>query len=191
MFLFTVAGVWGLVALKLADEEFLPFSYERYAAELQKDNSILAVAGYTRITTAPLQQSIAELRKATKRIAKQQKELKGYYGFELKDFLYRLSQKRALNDRLLMAERAFTDSDGLPGRHWYKHLIYGPSKHNDYVSTSFPAVYDSLQNAISLNTSNAWFAVQREVWRISRAITRVAQVLYGELSRGKLVLNCT
>eukprot|EP01018_Ginkgo_biloba_P002095 Gb_06073 [translate_table: standard] len=145
-----VAGVWGLVALKLADEEFLPFSYETYADELQSYVTTLerqvkvVVAGHTRITTAPLQQSIAELRNASKRIAKQQKELKGYYGFELKDFLYRLSQKRALNDRLLMAERAFTDSDGLPGRHWYKHLIYGPSKHNDYVSTSFPAVYDSL-----------------------------------------------
>lgn len=30
---------------------------------------------------------------------------------------------RELNDRLMMAERAFTDRDGLPGRSWYKHLV--------------------------------------------------------------------
>lgn len=30
---------------------------------------------------------------------------------------------RELNDRLMMAERAFTDSDGLPGRPSYKHLV--------------------------------------------------------------------
>lgn len=30
---------------------------------------------------------------------------------------------RELNDRLIMAERAFTDDDGLFGRSWYKHLV--------------------------------------------------------------------
>lgn len=30
---------------------------------------------------------------------------------------------RELNDRLMMAERAFTDRDGLTGRSWYKHLV--------------------------------------------------------------------
>lgn len=30
---------------------------------------------------------------------------------------------RELNDRLMMAERAFTDQDGLLGRSWYKHLV--------------------------------------------------------------------
>lgn len=31
----TVASIWGLVALTLADEEFLPFNYMPYALELQ------------------------------------------------------------------------------------------------------------------------------------------------------------
>lgn len=30
---------------------------------------------------------------------------------------------RELNDRLMMAERAFTDRDGLSSRPWYKHLV--------------------------------------------------------------------
>lgn len=30
---------------------------------------------------------------------------------------------RELNDRLMMAERAFTDPDGLFQRTWYKHLV--------------------------------------------------------------------
>lgn len=30
---------------------------------------------------------------------------------------------RELNDRLMMAERAFTDQDGLLGRSWFKHLV--------------------------------------------------------------------
>lgn len=30
---------------------------------------------------------------------------------------------REINDRLMMAERAFTDAEGLSGRPWYKHLV--------------------------------------------------------------------
>lgn len=30
---------------------------------------------------------------------------------------------REVNDRLMMAERGFTDQDGLFGRSWYKHLV--------------------------------------------------------------------
>lgn len=33
--LLTVTGVWGLLALRLADDPILPFNYRPYAAELQ------------------------------------------------------------------------------------------------------------------------------------------------------------
>lgn len=33
------------------------------------------------------------------------------------------SKVRELNDRLMMAERALTDRDGLLERSWYKHLV--------------------------------------------------------------------
>ncbi|PHU09893.1 hypothetical protein BC332_21753 [Capsicum chinense] len=54
---------------------------------------------------------------------------------------------RELNDRLIMTERAFTDRDGLPSRTWYKHLIYAPTRHNDYVSDSFPGISDAIERA--------------------------------------------
>lgn len=34
-----------------------------------------------------------------------------------------LFQKRALNDRLMLAERGFLDVDGLRGHPWFKHLV--------------------------------------------------------------------
>lgn len=33
--MFTVASIWGTVALQLADQEILPFNYVSYADELQ------------------------------------------------------------------------------------------------------------------------------------------------------------
>ena len=47
------------------------------------------------------------------------KEKKGW-GFIRKDEKWKV---REMNDRLMMAERALTDREGLPGRPWYKHLV--------------------------------------------------------------------
>lgn len=30
---------------------------------------------------------------------------------------------RALNDRLMLAERGFLDTEGIKGREWFKHLV--------------------------------------------------------------------
>ncbi|MBA0777504.1 hypothetical protein Gotri_005517, partial [Gossypium trilobum] len=177
-----VASVWGLVALRLADEEFLPFNYHSYALELQKraedlENEISDKG----ITFSPLFKSIEELSKAARKINNQKKEIKeakGWTSMRRNDHV----KVRELNDRLMMAERAFTDRDGLLRRPWYKHLIYAPSRHNDYGSTSFPGIDDAIENAKNLNTAESWHVVQHEVWRVARAVKHASLVLDGKLT---------
>ncbi|KAK9274754.1 hypothetical protein L1049_022006 [Liquidambar formosana] len=177
-----VASIWGLVALRLADEEFLPFNYLSYAYELQKsakdlEDEVLDKA----ISLIPLFKSIEELKIAATNINNQRKaieESKGWASMWKKDPL----KVRELNDRLMMAERAFMDRDGLFGRKWYKHLIYAPSSHNDYGSKSFPGIDDAIEKAKSLNTTESWRFVQHEIWRVSRAVTHASLVLNGKLT---------
>ncbi|KAL4284781.1 hypothetical protein GQ457_16G002970 [Hibiscus cannabinus] len=71
------ASVWGLVALRLADEEFLPFNYHSYTFEIQRlaedlENEISDKG----ITFSPLFKSIEELAKAASNIDNQKKKLK-------------------------------------------------------------------------------------------------------------------
>ncbi|KAG5559266.1 hypothetical protein RHGRI_008979 [Rhododendron griersonianum] len=177
-----VASMWGLVALRLADEEFLPFNYLSYAHELQRSAEELKDQVSDKgITLIPLLKSIEELKKAASNINNQRKEMeekKGWASMRKKDHW----KVRELNDRLMMAERAFTDRDGLSGRPWYKHLIYAPSKHDDYGSTHFPGIADAIEKAKSLNTAESWHFVQHELWRVSRAVTHASLVLNGELT---------
>lgn len=42
------------------------------------------------------------------------------WSFARKDYHTKVKE---VNDRLMMAERAFTDPDGLFHRKWYKHLV--------------------------------------------------------------------
>lgn len=86
-------------------------------------------------------------------------EKKGWASMRKKDHW----KVRELNDRLMMAERAFTDRDGLSGRPWYKHLVGFPFKQlvNSYVIfrclfyfvSVIPTEASSIQKA-SINASN-------------------------------------
>ncbi|KAF6141717.1 hypothetical protein GIB67_027895 [Kingdonia uniflora] len=176
------ASIWGLLALHLLDEKFLPFNYISYANELQRCAKELEdEVSSNGINFIPLYKSIAELKNAATKIDSQRKVLEEstcWTSMWKKDAL----KVRELNDRLMLAERAFTDRDGLTGRPWYKHLIYGPSKYDDYGSKSFPGIDDAISIAKSLKTVESWRTVQHEIWRASRAITHASLVLCGELT---------
>ncbi|XP_071472699.1 N-acetylated-alpha-linked acidic dipeptidase 2 isoform X1 [Marmota flaviventris] len=51
---------------------------------------------------------------------------------------------RIMNDQLMLLERAFIDPLGLPGRQFYRHIIFAPSSHNKYAGESFPGIYDAM-----------------------------------------------
>lgn len=177
-----VASVWGLTALQLADEEFLPFDYLSYAYELQKNAKDLEDEISDKgIRLAPLFESIKRLRDAATKINQERKAIEEnrVWAWKIKKDQEKV---REINDRLMMAERAFTDAEGLSGRPWYKHLIYAPSKHDDYGSSYFPGIDDAIEEARSRSTPESWRSVQHQVWRVSRAVRHVSQVLAGELT---------
>ncbi|KAK4283888.1 hypothetical protein QN277_000792 [Acacia crassicarpa] len=175
------ASVWGLVALWLADEEFLPFDYLSYAKELQiSTKNLESEISNNDINLSPIFKSIRELEEAAKEIEYQRKAIEESRGWIATAWKKDQLRVRELNDRLMMAERAFTDRDGLFGMTWHKHLIYGPTKHNNYGSQSFPGIDDAVNLAKELKTEESWNRVQHEVWRVSRVIRQASLVLKGQ-----------
>ncbi|KAL4297094.1 hypothetical protein GQ457_12G012930 [Hibiscus cannabinus] len=51
---------------------------------------------------------------------------------------------RAWNDRLMLAERGFLDTDGIKGKEWFKHLIYGPRSNHRMELDFFPGISDAI-----------------------------------------------
>ncbi|PKA57225.1 putative glutamate carboxypeptidase 2 [Apostasia shenzhenica] len=175
-----VTSFWGLVALKLADDELLPFEYKSYAFELQKSADVLEKRLLEMpLNFAPLFNSIEELKKAAAKVESQRKELeRKHWASNWKND----HKVREFNDRLMMTERAFTDREGLVERPWYKHLIYGPAQHNGYLSNTFPGIEDAIEKAASSKQQESWQLVQHEIWRVARVITQASLVLSGRLT---------
>lgn len=71
---------------------------------------------------------------------------------------------RELNDRLMMAERAFTDQDGLPGRPWYKHLVCIHKQTMNCFPVVFPTIVCKQLN---------WYTIFR--FMLPQSITTMGQ----------------
>ncbi|CAN1772798.1 Probable glutamate carboxypeptidase AMP1 [Linum perenne] len=172
-----VAEVWGLVALRLADDPVLPFNYLSYAQQLSKYEKELSILlDHSNISLHPLASAIEQFASAAEAAAIDAKVLQK---LDSRDALTALKQ-RALNDRLMLAERGFLDADGIQGRHWFKHLIYGP--HGDYESKLdfFPGIADAIrEHSSSMKRDEG--GIQHQVWRVSRAVQCAANALRGEL----------
>ncbi|XP_048137606.1 probable glutamate carboxypeptidase AMP1 isoform X2 [Rhodamnia argentea] len=168
------AGVWGLLALRLADDLILPFNYLSYANQLQGYVDIVINLLEGNISVHPLTLSIQALVSVAKEVELEAEKL----SVERMTGELGVLRRRALNDRLMLAERGFLDADGLPYGRWFKHLVYGPSDYRSKISF-FPGVAEAIWRSAGMRGGEGRAPIQHEIWRVARAIQRVADVLGG------------
>uniref|UniRef100_A0A5B6ZAF0 Putative glutamate carboxypeptidase 2 isoform X2 n=2 Tax=Davidia involucrata TaxID=16924 RepID=A0A5B6ZAF0_DAVIN len=173
-----VAGIWGLLALHLANDPIVPLNYLTYTAELQEYTKVLSNLLEGSVTLRPIIASIQQLAAAAKEAEEEVKKLKEQEN--VGDLL--VLKKRILNDRLMFAERGFLDAEGLQGKQWFKHLVYGPSSDLESKLVFFPGIIDAISRSKRTNKTEGQAAIQHEIWRVARAIQRAAYALKGELT---------
>uniref|UniRef100_A0A8C2AAT8 Glutamate carboxypeptidase 2 n=1 Tax=Cyprinus carpio TaxID=7962 RepID=A0A8C2AAT8_CYPCA len=171
-----VARVRGGLIFSLADSPVLPLDCVEYAMSLTKyANSIYQLA--LKHPAAMQQHSVSfdSLFFAVEN-----------FTVMARDFHQRLDQLdtsnalavRMVNDQLMYLERAFTDPLGLPGRPFYRHIIFAPSSHNKYAGESFPGIYDALfdiENAV--DPQKAWDEVKRQISIAAFTVNAAAETL--------------
>ncbi|MCI2416807.1 M28 family peptidase [Saccharopolyspora sp. K220] len=52
----------------------------------------------------------------------------------------------SVTDALIAQERALTQQEGLPGRDWYKHMVYAPGLYTGYAVQPLSAIDDAITN---------------------------------------------
>ncbi|KAJ0245741.1 glutamate carboxypeptidase AMP1 [Hirschfeldia incana] len=167
-----MAGIWGLLGIILADEPVLPFDYLSYAEQLHAHRDALSkLLEGNNVSVDPLSMAIQEFSLAAKEVADEAQKLKeGAYS---KNKVAAAAKRRELNDRMMLAERGFLDSEGIKGKEWFKHLVYGPAAEPESKLGFFPGIED----AIATNSSEG--IIKHEIWRVARAIQRASKALKG------------
>jgi N-acetylated-alpha-linked acidic dipeptidase len=69
----------------------------------------------------------------------------------------------AVNQKLIQSERKLTDDAGLPGRPWFKHMIYAPGAYTGYGVKTLPSVREPIEQ-------KKWEEAESEIVRVARVL---------------------
>jgi N-acetylated-alpha-linked acidic dipeptidase len=75
-----------------------------------------------------------------------------------------------LNRKLIDSERQLTDPEGLPGRPWFKHLVYAPGWYTGYGVKTLPGVREAIEQ-------KRWQQAEAEIVRVARVLAAQAALL--------------
>jgi len=158
-----MTGLWGVLALRLANADVLPLDYRAYADRVREfvDEAIDRAAPADRGALAPLTA-------ARDRFAAAARAIGARVDAALAARTADASTTAAINRALMAAERALLDRDGIPGRPWYRHLIYAPKP------TYAPEVLPGVAEAIDAGDRTRLVG---QVGRLAAALDRAAAVL--------------
>ena len=80
------------------------------------------------------------------------------------------SNVQAVNAKLIESERRLTDSAGLPGRPWFRHMIYAPGFYTGYGVKTIPGVREAIEQ-------KRWQEADEQIQRAGAILTREADLL--------------
>lgn len=157
--------LWGVMALRLANADALPFDFRPYATRLREfaeeiekgASGATGAAGATGFV--PLRAAISRFEQAAAKAADDQAAALASGD---------ASALAAINRRLMLAERGFLDRGGIPGRAWYRHQIYAPKF--TYAPELLPAIAEAVE-------ANDQARVGAAVTQVAAAIDRAAAAL--------------
>jgi N-acetylated-alpha-linked acidic dipeptidase len=155
--------LWGLLALRLAQADVIPLDYVPYAervAEFAREvGRRWVAAGDTTDRLADVRAAAAELRGAAE-----------VFNTRARSALTKFDTSviTMLNRQVIAVERALLDPAGLPGRSWYRHLVYAPKF--TYAPEVLPGVAEAVDSG-----DHARAMAQAD--RLAQALRRAAATL--------------
>jgi N-acetylated-alpha-linked acidic dipeptidase len=156
-----MARVFGLLAVRMADVDVLPYDYEEYGKEITAYIEAAKKKSEAEFgTQAPDFKEAAnaahEFEKAGAKILAAQRNPP--------------SDVSKLNQMLMDVERALLIPEGLPKRPWYRHAIYAPGEYTGYAAVVIPGVNEAIDKHDLDRT-------HQQISTLAAALNRAASVL--------------
>jgi len=76
----------------------------------------------------------------------------------------------SVNKKLIQSERLLTDQKGLPGRDWFRHLIYAPGFYTGYGVKTIPGVREAIEQ-------KKWIEAESEIVRVAGILEQEARLI--------------
>jgi len=114
-----MSQLWGVLALRLANADLLPFDFATYAANIRQFvNELAKGKDMSHLELAPLWTAIDDFENAGKRLDNSIAQASSSSSVDS-----RLAE--SINHGAMQVERNWLNPEGIPGRPWFKHILYG------------------------------------------------------------------
>ena len=163
--------IWGILALRLAEADILPFDYAAYADELLSHLKALQNENKHSTITKDRPERLRALLREWEIVALDLQR-------NLTDRLEtgELVETATINRSLQGLEQILTSESGLPLRPWFKHLAYAPGLHSGYAATIFPGIQDALEMNDETEASIQVDRLAETFQRMIEALHQIANV---------------
>jgi N-acetylated-alpha-linked acidic dipeptidase len=140
-----MSQLWGVLALRLANADFLPFDFAAYAERIREFVSELPKA------SDPNELDFREMLVAVDQFEAAGKRLDSSLEQALVSGKIGAKQADVINRGMMQVERNWLNPDGIPGRPWFKHMLYGARY--TYAHLELPGLTE---------------AMEKQDWRVAR-----------------------
>jgi N-acetylated-alpha-linked acidic dipeptidase len=158
-----ISNLWGLLALRLANADVLPFDFAAYAASLRgfvNDLDKKSKAGM-KVDLAPLLEKIAEFENAGQQLNTAVAQALAKAALQTED-----AQK--LSQKLMQVEGNWLTPEGIPGRPWFQHLLY--AARYTYAHLELPGLTEAAEKG-------DWKLAQEQVKLLEAAVGQNTRLL--------------
>lgn len=152
-----VSQLWGVLALRLANADSLPYDYPFYGNTVDRFLAELETNPRYDAARLDLKPAHAAAREFAREAANAQRAISR----ALAAGRLTPQQLAAINRELMQGESNWTNSDGIPGRPWFKHLLY--SARYTYAHLELPGMTEAVE-------SGNWPEAQHQTDILVRAI---------------------
>jgi N-acetylated-alpha-linked acidic dipeptidase len=129
--------LWGVLALRLANADLLPFDFANYASNIREFvNELEKGKDMSQLDLKPVVDAIGEFEAAGKQLNESTNRA-------LADGVIDPKLAETFNHGAMQVERNWLNPDGIPGRPWFKHILYGARY--TYAHLELPGLTEAVE----------------------------------------------
>jgi N-acetylated-alpha-linked acidic dipeptidase len=174
-----MSQLWGVTALRLANADLLPFDFATYASNIRQFVAGLAKANEknmwwqppSAVRSSEARQPVLDLKSiedAVNMFESAGKDLNRSLTRRLASGTLDPKLAVTLNHSMMQVERNWLNPDGIPGRPWFKHILYGARY--TYAHLELPGLTEAVEK-------QDWPEAKKQAEILKRALQNNTQLL--------------
>jgi N-acetylated-alpha-linked acidic dipeptidase len=157
-----MSQLWGVTALRLANADLLPFDFASYASNVRQFvNELAKGKDMSKLDLTAVRTEIDNFEAAGKQLNESLKS-------KLKSGTVDSKLSLTLNHGMMQVERNWLNPDGIPGRPWFKHILYGARF--TYAHLELPGLTEAVEK-------QDWTTAKQQAEILQRALEKNTKVV--------------